>query len=402
MPKIYVGIDVSKYKFDACIKNDKNEVIMKPRIYVQNLAGLQRFIHDIEAVMKDESADALIGLESTARYHINLMGFLLKHGYDVREFNPIEVYGIRKARIRRTKTDKIDTGLIASALILDAMENTQRYIRDQDFIRMREIGLLHHRLSDKAGKLKVELRETLTVLCPGYDALFSDVLGSSSKAILRSTVKITSLFGISQDDIENILKENYISTKSISKKAELIKQTFDTTTVPDIYRESLIVQVRFILDQHDLLKKQLHMLDARIHRALRDIDPMSLSIPGVGPLTCAVVLGVCGSINRFKNPKSLTAYAGFDPRVIQSGKSINRTGRISKAGNKYMRRYLLNAAFVACKYNPVIKKKYADLRSRGKPHLVALTACARKLLLIIYSVEKNQKRFYVPSYISDE
>jgi transposase len=402
MPKQYVGVDVSKYKFDACIKNNQNEFLMKPKTFAQNLAGFKRFIHDIENTRENENADVIIGMESTARYHLNLMGYLLENGYDVREFNPIEVYGIRKTKIRRTKTDPIDAGMVASALILDSMENTKRYIKDQDYIRMREIGLLHHRLSDKIGKLKVEMREALTVLCPGYDSIFTDILGKSSKEILRKTVKQTKLFEISKDEIEAILRQNYQDEKKIRENTEKVKEAFDNTTVPEIYKESLVVQVRFILDQHDLMKKQIKMLDARISRSLRDISPMSLSIPGVGHLTCAVVLGNIGSINRFKDPKALTAYAGLDPRIIQSGKSINRTGRISKTGNKYMRRYLLNAAYAGCKSNPVIRKKYRDLRARGKPHLVALTACARKLLMIMYSVEKNQKEFYIPPYISED
>jgi transposase len=401
MPNLYVGVDVSKYKFDACIKDDENQVLMKPKTYTQNLDGLDRFIHDIDSTRKDPNTKVLIGMESTSRYHLNLMGYLLKHSYNVREFNPIEVYGVRKSRIRHTKTDKIDADIVASALKLDAIENTQRYIKDQDYIKMREVGLLHHRLTDKISMLKMELREALTILCPGFDALFTNILGNSSKEILRRSVKHTKLFEISQKEIEEILRENYVSTKTIEEKAKQVKESFENTTVPDSYKEALIVQVRFILDQHDLLNKQKMMLEARIERTMRDINPMALSIPGVGPITCAVVLGAFGNIHRFKNDRALTAYVGLDPRVIQSGKSINRTGRISKTGNKFVRRYLLNAAYVGCKCNPVIKKKYYELRKRGKTHLVALTACARKLLLIIYSVEKNQKKFYVPSYISE-
>jgi len=267
---------------------------------------------------------------------------------------------------------------------------------------MREIGILHCRLKEKVARLKVDLREALSVLCPGYDALFTDVLGKSSREILRRSVKLTKLFEISQSEIEEILKQNYVSPKFISGKAEQVKRSFEKTTVPESYRESLIIQVRYILDQYDLLDRQLTMLDGRIDRALRSIDPASLSIKCVGPLTCAIVLGTLGSINRFKDPKAVTAYAGLDPRVIQSGKSINKTGRISKRGNRYLRTALLNAAFIGVKHNPVIRQKYIHLRKRGKTHMVALTACARKLLLIIYSVEKNQKKFYVPNYISQQ
>ena len=173
MDRIYVGVDVSKYKFDACIKNDENEILMKPRTYAQSMDDMDRFIQDINNQRKGASTKALIGLESTAVYHRNLMGYLLKQGFEVREFNPIEICSLRKGRIRNTKTDKIDAEVITNALKLDGIENTQRYLKDQNHIRMRELGLLHHRLKDKAARLKTELRTALTVLCPGYDVLFT-------------------------------------------------------------------------------------------------------------------------------------------------------------------------------------------------------------------------------------
>jgi len=401
MPKLYVGVDVSKYKFDSCIKNQQNEFVMKPKVYIQNLDGFMRFTHDVDKARGNKETEAIIGMESTGRYHINLMGYLIKKGYDVREFNPIEVHGVRKMRMKRAKTDPIDSDIVATALMLECIENTERYLQDKDYTRMREVGLLHHGLSDKIGGLKVELREALAVLCPGYDKAFTNILGKTSKTILRENVKHTKLFWMNRDEIETIIRQNYQSEKNIQKSLGFVMEAFIKTTVPETYKEALIVKVKFILDQHDLLEKQMKMLNARIDRYMKEIDPMSRSIPGVGNTTCAVVLGCIGNINRFKDKRSLVAYAGLDPRVIQSGKSINRTGRISKAGNRFMRRYLLNAAYVGCRSNPVIRDMYQKLKGRGKPHLVALTACARKLLTIMYSVEKNQKRFYVPNYISD-
>ena len=402
MSTIYVGVDVSKHKFDACIKKSQNEFLMKPKTYIQNMDGFMRFTRDIDQARGNKETEAIIGMESTGRYHINLMGYLVKEGYNVREFNPIEVYGVRKIRMKRAKTDPIDSDIVTTALMLDCIENTERYLQDKDYTRMREVGLLHHGLSDKIGKLKVELREVMTVLCPGYGEIFTNILGKTSKAILRGNVKHTKLFCMTRGEIEAIVRVNYSNEVKVQEKVRKILDAFRKTTVPEIYTESLIVKVRFILDQHDLLDKQMKMLEARIERHMRDIKPMSLSIPGVGQVTCAVVLGCIGNINRFKDKRSLVAYAGLDPRVIQSGKSINRTGRISKAGNRYMRRYLLNAAHTGCRSNPVLRDKYNKLKSRGKPHMVALTACARKLLTIMYSVEKNQKSFYVPANISEQ
>ena len=121
----------------------------------------------------------------------------------------------------------------------------------------------------------------------------------------------------------------------------------------------------------------------------------------MGEITCSTILGNLGNVKRFRNGRAITAYAGLDPIVTQSGKSINRTGHISKRGNRELRTALINAALVGIMYNPVLKDMYHRLRGRGKSHMISLVACARKLLLIIYSVEKNQKRFYVPHYISN-
>jgi transposase len=397
-----VGIDVSKYKFDACVKDDNGEFLMNTRTYRQWKADMDRFIEDIQNTVKDDDTRLRIGLESTGTYHRNLMGYLLNKGYEVREYNPIEVCTLRKGTIRNAKTDKIDAQLVAKAVRIDFIQNTERYLNDQDHIRMRQLGLLHNNLSIKSARLKTHLKEVLTVLCPGYDVILTDVLGKSSKEILRRSVKLTSLFEISQMDIERIMLKNFISPVSASEKSRLIKDCFDNTTMPDYYRESLIVSVKYIIDQHDLIQNQKVMLEKRLKRMMRDIDPISLSIPGMGEVSCAIILGMLGNVKRFKNSRAVVAYAGLDPKVIQSGSSINRRGRISKRGNRFLRKALFNAAKAGLRSNPVLKQKYAHLMSKGKGHMSSLTACSRKLLEIIYSVEKNQKRFYVPKYAMDK
>lgn len=397
-----VGIDVSKYKFDACVKDDNGEFLMKTRTYQQYKPDMDRFIEDIQNTITDEETSLRIGLESTGTYHRNLMGYLLNKGFEVREYNPIEICTLRKGTIRNAKTDKIDAQLVAKAVRIDFIQNTERYLSDQDHIRMRQLGLLHNNLSVKSAELKTHLKEVLTVLCPGYDKILTDVLGKSSKEILRKSVKLTSLFEISQEEIEKIMLKNFMSHMSAATKSRVIKDCFENTTMPDYYRESLIVSVKFILEQHDLIQKQKSMLDKRLKRVMREIDPVSLSIDGMGEVSCAIILGILGNVNRFKNSRAVVAYAGLDPKVVQSGKSINRRGRISKRGNRFLRKALFNAAKAGLRSNPVLKQKYAHLVGKGKGHMSSLTATSRKLLEIIYSVEKNQKRFYVPNYALDE
>ena len=88
MENVYVGIDVSKNKFDACIKNEQNVITMKPRTYEQSKDGMDRFINEIRESGNHEK-EILIGLEASGKYHRNLMDYLLKHDLKLREFNPL-------------------------------------------------------------------------------------------------------------------------------------------------------------------------------------------------------------------------------------------------------------------------------------------------------------------------
>ena len=67
-----------------------------------------------------------------------------------------------------------------------------------------------------------------------------------------------------------------------------------------------------------------------------------------------------------------------------------------------LREALYLAAFPASKCNPVCKQLYDRLRAKGKHHILCLTAVARKLLLIVYSVLKNDRDFYIPEHLNNE
>jgi transposase len=400
MENIYVGIDVSKNKFDTYIKNEQNEMLMKARTYEQSKDGMERFIKDLKKITNQNNI--MIGLEASGIYHRNLMHYLLEHDFGVREFNPLEISALRKGRIRKTKTDKIDAEVIADAVRWDLKTNTERYLSDEKYLKMKEMSSVYNRVVSKITGLKIEVQQSLSSLCPGYGAFFKDILSSTSVEILKRSMKQTRLFQISEKEIRKILDKNYPNETDTRKLAHDIKETFNNSTCPDYAKEALVTDVKFILMQYDTLKKQKQQIEKKIKRSVKKINPESLSIPGVGEITCSIILGSLGNVKRFRDGKAITGYAGLDPIVTQSGKSVNRTGHISKRGNKYLRTALINAALVGIRYNPVLKARYHHLRGKGKSHLVALVACARKLLLIIYSVEKNGKRFYVPSYVDNQ
>jgi transposase len=110
------------------------------------------------------------------------------------------------------------------------------------------------------------------------------------------------------------------------------------------------------------------------------------TIPGVGPYIAASIIGEIQDMSRFRTGKQLIAYAGLDPKIRQSGHSINSTGRLTKRGSSYLRRTLFIAASIARRYDPNFKALYDKKRAEGKTYKVAVCVVARKLATVVRAV----------------
>lgn len=150
-----------------------------------------------------------------------------------------------------------------------------------------------------------------------------------------------------------------------------------------------------------ILQYQEHLaeLEQNIDALAEEIDEYDLiqSIPGVGPKIAATILSDIGEIDRFNHPKKLVAYAGIDPSVFSSGKFTATQNHIAKRGARQLRYALIMA--VQCvlirSRNTKLKEYYDRKRAEGKPHKVALVACANKLVHWVYAILKTQKTFRI-------
>jgi transposase len=100
----------------------------------------------------------------------------------------------------------------------------------------------------------------------------------------------------------------------------------------------------------------------------------------------ASLIGELQTMERFSSAKQLIAYVGLDPKVRQSGTSLNTTGRLTKRGSSYLRRNMFIAANIARQHDPSFKTLYDKKRAEGKPYTVAVCVVARKLLAVSRAV----------------
>lgn len=100
-------------------------------------------------------------------------------------------------------------------------------------------------------------------------------------------------------------------------------------------------------------------------------------------------------MNQFERPKQLVAYAGLDPAVFESGKFKATINRITKRGSSRLRQALYTAVQcgLAKSRNKKIIAFYERKRNEGKPHKVAVIACANKLIHWIHAMLKRQEAF---------
>ena len=117
-----------------------------------------------------------------------------------------------------------------------------------------------------------------------------------------------------------------------------------------------------------------------------------LSIPGIGPITALTLLALFRKYSGATRSQ-IVALAGLDPIQFQSGTSVHGKTRISKRGNRELRKRLYQATLSAARYNPTVKALHRRLKARGKPDKVARVAAARKLLLIAHAIYKSGESF---------
>ncbi len=152
----------------------------------------------------------------------------------------------------------------------------------------------------------------------------------------------------------------------------------------DSYAEVLIV-----------LDKEIKAVEKQMGSLVPDIQKLLRSIPGIGKAAATTLVAFVGDINRFDKPEKLVAYIGIDPRVKQSGTSINGKGYITKRGSGLLRHILYMSAFIAKRRNPAFTVYYQRKKAEGKHHIAILCALERKLIHCIWAVWKRGTPFKV-------
>lgn len=382
----YLGIDVAKRSHEATLIGEQGRAQTKSFSFANSQQGCETLLAFLESFGAQPS-NCLIGMEATGHYFLSLYCYLLEHSFTVHVLNPIQSDAFRRMNLRQTKNDAKDSLVIAQLLRFGEYSCTK--LSQEEVLALRNLSRYRLHLVDTCSDWKKRLIGIIDQVFPEYETLFSDIFGVTSKQLLQQYPLPEDMLRVSAKKLSRLLEKNSRGRFSL-EKAKQIQHSAATTFGISFAKEAFSFQIRQILSQIHFLETQIRELEEQIAQLLAQSDySLITSITGIGDVLGGIIVGEIGDISRFEHPAQLVAYAGLDASVKQSGEFVASKNRISKRGSAYLRRALWMAATVASQRDPALSIQYQKLKGRGKHHLTAVGAVARKMCHIIFAVLRN-------------
>ena len=384
---IYVGIDIAKLNHFASAISSDGEVLIEPFKFTNDYDGFSLLVSNLNTL---DQNSIVIGLESTAHYGDNLVRYLISMGYKVCVLNPIKTSVMRKNNIRKTKTDKVDTFLIAKTLMV---QDSLRFItlEDLDYIELKELGRFHQKTIKQRTRLKIQLTSYVDQVFPELQYFFKSGLHQNAVyALLKEAPTPNQIASMHMTHLANLLRHHSHGHFKKETARELRVLAQKSVGIND---SSLALQITQTIEQIELLSSQLFNTELEMCNIESCLHSVLFTIPGIGIVNGGIILGEIGDIHRFSSPNKVLAFAGLDPTVYQSGNFQAKRTRMSKRGSKTLRYALMNAAHNVVKNNQTFKEYYDSKRADGRSHYCALGHCAGKLVRVIYKMLTDNVEF---------
>lgn len=343
--------------------------------------------------MIKEADDPIVYFEATGIYSQPLVRFCQDHQLRYCRLNPLELH-LNSEKLRRVKTDRKDAHKIA----FSAMHHQYRLTTPwtPEYEQTRQLSRFYQQIIKDVKHTRLELYSALQQTFPEIEELFSSRVSKLALNVVLLFPHPDFVRGISRTCLKNKLMSQTDKKLSKAKGLQYAEKliAFAKNSYPSADADSVQVQeVRYycrrlieLAQQEDALRKQL-ITAAKPQAEFQ----LYQSVPGIGALSAAQLVGELGDILRFDNSKQLNAYVGIDLNRYQSGEYM-RQDHINKRGNSHARAllYVIIKNMIrkqAAAPNHIIDYYY-KLKKQPIPKLdkVAMVACMNKTLKCLYAM----------------
>lgn len=365
-------LDVAKGKNMFMLSSDIGEVLLEPTEYIHNKSYFEKIDSYINKLNIKDNLTVI--MEATSIYHKSPERFFKENNYHVIVFNPLIGKEITNT-IRKTKTDKQDciklTNLFWKGSIPD-----RNYTEDEIYTKLNELSRQYYHLDEGLNRHKNRYKELIQLCFPEFELCFKD----------GKTYDLTALNFIKEFPHAYIIKDKRVD--ALTSYPGVNKNSKDVDNLKQL--ANIIIN---LTEQKDEVKNQM----IELAKETKNFECIN-SLFDIGELSASLIIAELKDITRFNNIKQINASCGLDPTIVQSGKSINYHGPISKRGNRYARKILFNCSrniitlSAKCDKENSIYVYYQKKKQEGKHFYACLTACSTKLIRIIYALCMNNSQ----------
>jgi len=402
---VFVGIDVSRRHHQCSFVTNDRKPVSKTLKINEDREGFQTLIDRMCDIAHEKGSVRFnIGLEATGHYHQNLAAFL--HSIDdldlrVSCINPVQTKRFIQMLMLREQNDKVDSRAIAEFMCVQRPDQTSQ--KRSEMRPLRDLSRLRDQLVSQKTACINQLHALLDQVFPEFEQVFPDIKTEPlAWAVLYRYPCPKNILAVKTSrlmTVQNRKGGRYLGEKKALQLKALAKQTIGSSK-GDVY----VFQIRILTQNLRSLHQQIEDTEKAIENTINSMNlPPWKTIPSIGVLTMATLLGDVGDPRLFGSAKKFSSFLGLTPRGKQSGSSVNRKGHISKCGPSHIRQklYMCVVSALATKKNPLLLDVYSGLVSKGKPKNVAIVACMNHLARVIYGVFKSNQPFD-PEYYGRE
>ncbi|UCH80302.1 MAG: IS110 family transposase [Nitrospiraceae bacterium] len=380
MSNLFIGIDVSKdFSTVQGLDNSGDK-----QFYLEismDAEGFSTLLKKIREVSNDMSK-VLVAMESTGCYNINLFSFLSSQGISCFIVNPLLISNDAKLSLRKTKTDKKDALTIAQFLLANKDSLRKNYY-SQNMQDVRDLSRERESLTGLISAMKNDIKRLLQITFPEVHSVCNRIFTETMLNFLRQFPSARMIQSADPTDIEKAL----IHGKRVLYSAEDIINAAEKSVASESDAKELILSEKAstVLYLQEKREKITELLIESC-KAMR-IDDLTImkSIGGVSDITGSTFLAELGDIKNFSSHKHLIAFAGLDPAVYQSGQYAGK-GKISKRGNKHLRRVIFLMTMCVIRSNHVFQEYFQRRKNDGLVPIKALFATSHKLIRVIFAM----------------
>ena len=393
-----VGIDVSKRKSTIAVMQPGEKLFQKPF----DVDHKKMELDTLATYIKSLDGEVKVVMECTGRYHEPILKTLAQEGIFVSAVNAKLIKNAGNNSLRKVKSDPADSKKIAK-YALDNWAHLRQYT-DMDTTRL-QLKTLNGQMeffTNQKVAAKNNLIALLDMTYPGVNKLFdSPVREDGSEKWVD--------FAKSFWHVDCVRK---LGIKEFSRRYQAFCKShgycFSQEKADKIYKASKDLVAVYSKDQttKKMVQRAIQLLNVaseNVEDVRKEMNELASTLPeynvvlgmkGVGKTFGPQLIAEIGDITRFEKRESLTAYAGVDPGVNESGDFMSKSNHSSKCGPGRLRKtlYLIMCSLLENKPDDRVYHFIDKKRSEGKPYNVYMTAGANKFLRIYYGIVKELYR----------